>query len=189
MLTPRDAIFVTSDHGMTPLWTELYPDEILREGGLVTPGPGGIDPSSRTAAMATSGVAHVYVNPTAAAGTLEEAERLLSQFRVGGETPWDRVVRREQAGSIALDAPESGDLILLAKPGYHLSMRMVPGRTSGPSEEYGGHGYRAAFPELDATFVAAGPGVPQGRVEEMSSTTIAARIASALGIAPPRHAK
>ncbi len=77
------------------------------------------------------GVAHVYVNHAAAAGTLEEAERLLSEFRVGGESSWDRVVLRGQAGALALDAPESGDLILLAKPGFHLSMRMVPGRTSG----------------------------------------------------------
>ncbi len=46
-LTERDAIFVTADHGMTPLWTELYPDEILREAGLVTAAPdGSIDPSS-----------------------------------------------------------------------------------------------------------------------------------------------
>ncbi|MEP6767636.1 MAG: alkaline phosphatase family protein [Acidobacteriota bacterium] len=189
-LTPRDAVFVTADHGMAPLWAEIYPDEILREAGLVTrAADGSIDPSSKAAVMATSGVAHVYVNPAAPPGTLDQAERLLSRFRVRGETPWDRIVRREQAGPLTLDAPESGDLILLARPGYHLSMKMVPGQTSGVSEEYGGHGYRAAFPELDATFLAAGPGVSRGRVKEILSTTIAARIAAALGIEPPRQAQ
>ncbi|MDQ2869854.1 MAG: alkaline phosphatase family protein [Acidobacteriota bacterium] len=189
-LTSRDAIFVTADHGMTPLWTEVYPDEILREAGLVMgTTEGSIDPSSKTAVMATSGIAHVYVNPAAPAGTLEEAERRLMRFRVRGESPWDRIVRRERARALSLDAPESGDLILLARPGYHLSMKMVPGQTSGVSEEYGGHGYRAAFPELDATFLAAGPGVARRRVRQILSTTIAARIAVALGIEPPRQAQ
>ncbi|MCA1582731.1 MAG: alkaline phosphatase family protein [Acidobacteria bacterium] len=189
-LTPRDAVFVTADHGMTPLWTEIYPDEILREAGLVTrAADGSIDPSSSVAVMATSGIAHVYVHPAAPAGTLDEAARRLSELRIRGEDPWDRIVRREHAGALALDAPESGDLILLARPGYHLSMKMVPGQTSGVSEEYGGHGYRAAYPELDATFLAAGPGVARGRVPQILSTTIAARIAAALGIEPPRQAQ
>jgi hypothetical protein len=66
---------------------------------------------------------------------------------------------------------------------------MDVGVTSGRAEEYGGHGYRAAYRDLDATFLAAGPGVPRGRVEEISSMTIAARMAAALGIEPPRQAQ
>lgn len=189
VLTPQDALFVTSDHGMTPLFTELYPDEILRENGfLKVAADGTIDPSSAALAMATSGIAHVHVNRAAPVGTLDAVERLLSGFRIDGESPWDRIARRAQAHDLSLDAPESGDLILLSKPGIALSMRMTPGVTSGPAEEYGGHGYRAAFPDLDATFLAAGPGIARGRVDEISSTRIAARIAAALGIAPPRNA-
>ncbi len=190
-LTPRDALFVTSDHGMTPLRLEVYPGEILRERGFVTTGSrdSTIDPSSSAVAFATSGLAHVYVNPRAPAGTLDEVERLLIGFAVAGESPWDRIVRRAAAGELTLDAPESGDLILLSKPGIGVSMRMDPGVTSGPAEEYGGHGYRAAYRDLDATFLAAGPGVPRGRVEEISSRSIAMRVAAALGIEPPRQAE
>ncbi|HKA36268.1 MAG TPA: alkaline phosphatase family protein, partial [Thermoanaerobaculia bacterium] len=158
VLTPADALLVTADHGMTPLHTELFPSQLLVENGFTkVRGESGIDPSSAAAALASSGVAHVYVNPAAPAGTLDRVEAVIAAFRAGGESPWDRVVRREAAGDLALDAPESGDLIILAKPGYHFSMAMKPGRVSGPSEEYGGHGYRAAYPELDATFLAAGP--------------------------------
>jgi predicted AlkP superfamily pyrophosphatase or phosphodiesterase len=189
VLTPADALFVTADHGMTPLHTELYPAELLVENGFTkVRGESGIDPSSAAAAMVSSGVAHVYVNRQAPAGTLDRVEAVLAAFRVRGESPWDRVVRRAAAGELALDAPESGDLILLAKPGYHLSMGMRPGRLFGPSEEYGGHGYRAAYPQLDATFLAAGPGVVPGRAEEMSSTLIASRVAASLAIEPPRNA-
>ena len=190
LLTPRDYLFVTSDHGMTPLHTEIYPPELLVENGFTKLGKDrNFDPSSTAVAMVSSGAAHVYVNPTAPAGTLDSVEKLLSAFRVRGESPWDVVVRREAAGDLALDAPESGDLILLAKPGYHLSMSLRPGRLSGPSEEYGGHGYRAAYPEIDATFLAMGPGISNEKIDEMSSTLIASRVAAALGIDPPRNAR
>ena len=188
-LTPGDALFVTSDHGMTPLFTEIYPAELFVENGFLRVArDGAFDPSSPAVVMASSGVAHVYVNPQAPPGTLDRVERLLADFRVGGESPWDRLVRRSEAHDLALDAPESGDLIVLAKPGYHFSMRAKPGLVSGPAEEYGGHGYRAAYRDLDATFLAAGSGVQPGRVEEIRSETIASRIAAALGIAPPRNA-
>lgn len=189
VLTPRDALFVTSDHGMTPLRAEVYPNEILRRAGLVRlAADGSFDPASPVVALATSGIAHVYVNPGAPPGTLDRAERELARFRLGDESPWDRVVHRENAGPLTLDAPESGDLILLAKPGIGLSAKVKAGVESGPPEEYGGHGYRAAFRDLDATYLAAGPGVPRGRVAEISSATIEARVAAAMGIAPPRNA-
>jgi predicted AlkP superfamily pyrophosphatase or phosphodiesterase len=191
LLTPRDALFVTSDHGMTPLRLEVYPNEILKRAGLVLTAAktrDSFDPSTPVAALATSGIAHVYVNPAAPTGTLDVAERTLREYRLpDGESPWDRVARREDAGPLSLDAPESGDLLLLAKPGIGLSTKL-PGFAEGPSEEYGGHGYRAAFRDLDATFLAAGPGVPHVRVAEISSTTIAARIAAALGISRPSQA-
>lgn len=189
-LSPSDALFVTSDHGMVPLFTTVYPDEILREAGLLrVSARGGIDPASAAAAMAGSGVAHVFLDPvTAPAGALEAIEKLFAGFRVAGESPFDRIVRRADAGPLGLDAPESGDLILLARPGVSVSMEVVPGRTSGNPADYGGHGYRNVFPELDATFLAAGPGIARERVEEFPSWRIAARVSRALGIEPPRQA-
>jgi predicted AlkP superfamily pyrophosphatase or phosphodiesterase len=190
VLTPADALFVTSDHGMTPLWTEIYLAEVFVESGLLRVTPdGGFDPSSAAVAMASSGIGHVYVNPKAPPGTIDRVERLLADFRVAGESPWDRLVRRSAARDLGLDAPESGDLIVLAKPGVHFSMRLKPGLVSGPAEEYGGHGYRAAYPDLDASFLAAGAGVQPGRVEEMPSDLIASRVAAALRIVPPRQAR
>lgn len=189
-LAPSDALFVTSDHGMVPIWTTIYPNEILREAGLLRlSSDGSIDPGSAAAAMAGSGIAHVFRNPaTAPPEALEAIERLFAGLRVNGESPFDRVVRRADAGPVGLDAPESGDLILLARPGISVSMRVVPGRTSGTPADYGGHGYRNVFSALDATFLAAGPGIARERVEEFPSWRIAARVCRALGIRPPRDA-
>ena len=52
----------------------------------------------------------------------------------------------------------------------------------------GGHGYRATYPVLDASFGAIGPGIAPARPETVSLLEVAARAARALGIDPPRGA-
>jgi len=190
-LRPEDTLFVTSDHGMHPLWAEVFPNEILRRGGFVTAdAAGGIAPESAAFAVASSGIVHVYLNPSAnAAVVLPAVERAFRQLRVDGESPWDVVVARDEAGPLGLRAPESGDLILIARPGVGVSRSLRP--ETGPvgvPPGLGGHGYRNVYPRLHASFLAAGPGIPRGRIPEVRSWEIAARVAAALGIEPPRHA-
>jgi hypothetical protein len=175
---------------MVPIHTAVYPNEILREAGLLrTNAQGDIDPGSAAAAMAGSAVANVYLNPAAKeSDLLARVEKALRSVRVDGASPWDRVVRRADAGPLGLDAPESGDLILLGRPGISVSMSIVPGKTSGPPASYGGHGYRNAFAPLDATFLAAGPGIRPEKVGEFPSWRIATFVSRILGLEPPRQA-
>jgi predicted AlkP superfamily pyrophosphatase or phosphodiesterase len=188
-LSPQDAIFVTSDHGMTPLWKQVYPNEILRQAGFVKlDAEGNIVPESTAVAVASSGMAHVYINPSAdRAAVLPAVEKALRTFRSDGESPWDQIVAREAAGPIGLRAPESGDLIVIATPGIGVSPSARPERGPvGIPGNLGGHGYRNTYPQLHATFLAAGPGIPTQRVRMTHSWEIAARVAAALGIEPPR---
>ncbi len=188
-LGPGDSIFVTSDHGMTPIRGEISVNEILREAGLVRlDAEKKVAASSPLVAVASSGIAHVYANPALAGDVLDGAEIALKEFRIRGETPFDRVVRRADAGDLGLKAPEAGDLIVLARPGFLFSNRVREGFPVGESPSYGGHGYRNVYRELHATFFAAGPGIPHAKVETIGSWEIAARVAKALGIEPPRNA-
>ncbi|MFN2385356.1 MAG: alkaline phosphatase family protein [Thermoanaerobaculia bacterium] len=190
-LDPADSLFVTSDHGMTPLWRQVYPNEVLRTAGLVVVNAENeIAPESRAFAVTSSGITHVYVNPSADASVvLPAAEKALRDFRVNGESPWELVVTRDEAGPVGLRAPESGDLILLAHPGIGVSRTVRPERGPvGVPGDLGGHGYLNVHPQLDATFLAAGPGIRSGRVPRIRSWEIAARVSAALGIDPPRQA-
>jgi hypothetical protein len=175
---------------MVPLTAAVYPNEALRQAGFLRlTGDDKIDPGSAAAAMTGSGVGNVYLNPAAAPpGALDAIEKVMKDLRVDGASPWDRVVRREEAKDLGLDAPESGDLILLARPGISVSMRAGNGRLTGRPADYGGHGYRNVYPPLDATFLAAGPGIPRSRIEEFPSWRIASLLCRTLGIAPPRSA-
>jgi predicted AlkP superfamily pyrophosphatase or phosphodiesterase len=188
VLTPADTLFVTSDHGMTAIFADVAINPILRDAGLVAvDDKDRVTPSSPLVAIAASGIAHVHRNPSADPTFLLRAERALREFRIRGKSPFDRIVRREDAGDLGLNAPESGDLIVLLKPGYQF-VGSAGGRVVRESHSYGGHGYRNVFPEVDATFFAAGPGIARERVEAIGSWQIAARVAKALGIAPPRQA-
>ena len=187
-LTSEDSLFVVSDHGMTPVWTDIALNEVLRQGGFVRRNAEGrVDASSSAMATINSGIGHIYVNASAPAGTLEGIEKLLSGFRVDGESPWDRIVRRADARSLGLDAPESGDLIVLTKPGIVLSAR-TRAELVGRPQELGAHGYRNAYADIAASLVCAGPGIPHERIGDVRSWDIAARVARALGIAPPKNA-
>jgi hypothetical protein len=78
-------------------------------------------------------------------------------------------------------------VILLLRPGFQFTSTAVGDPVRLP-RSYGGHGYRNVYPQVDATFFAAGPGIPRERVEKIGSWQIAARVARALGIEPPRNA-
>jgi hypothetical protein len=188
-LGSSDSLFVTSDHGMTAIFADIAIDRILRDAGLlvVDEKEKVVPSSSAIIAVTASGIAHIYRNPAADRSAVDRAERVLREFRVRGESPFDRVVRREDAGDLGLNAPESGDLIVLAKPGF-LLVKDAGGEALRGVHNYGGHGYRNVYGDLDATFFGAGPAIPRERVETIGSWQIAARVAKALGIAPPRQA-
>jgi len=189
-LSSGDSIFVTSDHGMTPIWSEIYPNEILRQAGFVRlDADRRIDPSSDAVAVTSGAIAHVYLNKTTDRAALDEIETLFRNFRVKGTSPFDRIVRRQHAGPLGLNAPESGDLIVLGKPGFEFS-RSVREREGpvGVPENTGAHGYLNVYPDLYASFLAAGPGIPRERVGLIGSWEIAARVSRALGMEPPRQA-
>lgn len=186
----RDAIFVTSDHGMTPIWTEIYPNEVLRQAGLVRlDGGGKIASDSAAVAIVSGAIAHISLNKTTDRAALRKIENLFRDFHVAGASPFDRVVRREDARPLGLDAPESGDLIVLGKPGFRFSWRVREREGPvGPADHLGAHGYLNAYPDLYASFLAAGPDIPRERVGLIKSWEIASRVSKAIGMEPPRQA-
>jgi predicted AlkP superfamily pyrophosphatase or phosphodiesterase len=189
-LSPSDTIFVTSDHGMTPVWTELFPNEILRQAGfLKADAKKQLDPSSPSVAVVDAGIAHIFLNAGVDRAVLDRIEAVFSDFRVRGESPWEKIVRREQAEAWGQNAPESGDLIVLSKPGFHFSRRLPESESPvGSPTEHGAHGYSNVFLQLHASFLAAGPGITHEKLTSINSWQIAARVAASIGIDPPRNA-
>lgn len=186
----RDALFLGSDHGMTPIWSVLYPNVILRDAGLLKPTADGrrAEASSAAYAIASGATIHVYCNPAAAPDTLDKVEKAFADLRIRAESPWDVLVRKSAAGFLGLNAPESGDLIAIPKRGFHVSGSIDrPGPTAAATH-LGTHGYRSIWTEVQATFLGFGPAIAPERLEQIDSREIPGRIFAWMGLEPPRNA-
>lgn len=190
-LTPRDSFLFLSDHGMVPLVTGVNLEKYLSEKGWTLVGPKGPAAGPRRVQVcATSGIAHVYLDPAltgderaaAASALLSDLEGL----RALKDGLVDDVVPRADLARVALDHPRSGDVVVLLTPGNEF-WRGGAQVLGGPGNR-GGHGYRAVYPVLDASFGALGPGIAPARPDSISLLEVAARASRALGIEAPRGA-
>jgi hypothetical protein len=176
---------------MVPLETSVHLERYLAEKGWIpVDAKGPADGERRVQVCATSGIAHVYLDPALAGAAREAAAtRLVSDLRgLSALKPGlvDEVVPHADLARLGLDHPRSGDVVVLLTPGNEF--RRGGPRVLGPPGNRGGHGYRASAPVLDASFGAIGPGIAPSHPETVSLLEVAARAARALGIQPPRDA-
>jgi predicted AlkP superfamily pyrophosphatase or phosphodiesterase len=173
-------VLVVSDHGMTPVHTQLDVDALLREWDL----------AAQADAAGGGGICHVYVQPD-----LPDRERFLDTLRsrlaawlVDGDRPVERVFTRAEAAEIGMDHPRSGDLILFARPGFYFRDADDPVGDASvlPARIYGKHGYLNTHPAMQGIYLALGRGVAKGSAGTVRNTEVAGRVAAWLGIEKPR---
>jgi predicted AlkP superfamily pyrophosphatase or phosphodiesterase len=183
----RATLFVVSDHGFSPINRILLPNVILGRAGLVDIKKGKIT-GGPIAFLSQAGAGFVYI--------LDDSRRaeLIEQVRnafVGVEGV-KKVVGVDEFEHYGVadphDDPHAPDLMLLADMGY------VFGDTAAgqlPFEEKperaGSHGHDPDYPDLHATFVAAGEGIRSGvHLGEIHNTAVAPTIAALLGFEIPK---
>ncbi len=201
----RDALVVVSDHGMAAVWEEVYLNQLLQHAGLAAAesveGRWRLAPSSKIAAYASGGCAHLYLNlkgrepngvvaPEEKDAVLQAAAVALAKAQVDGANVVEAMYRRDELAEVGLASPNSGDLVVFMTPGIAASSRIAaPGSPwHAPAEICGQHGFLATHPELAAVWLARGAGVPRRRVPEASLTEVAAFVAALAGVEPPRRA-
>lgn len=184
-------IVIVSDHGMLPVHTAVDPNVLLRDQALLATENGKVAAEGTTAWAVSSGAcSHVYLKRDT-----PDRERILADLRalfagwaLDGSQPVARAVRREEAGEIGLDHPNSGDLILFAAPGYTFTgAGLREGRAAQPTTVYGMHGGLAGDPGLDGIYLALGARLPQGNAGTVRNVEVAARAAGWLGLEAPRR--
>jgi predicted AlkP superfamily pyrophosphatase or phosphodiesterase len=190
-LAARDSLLILSDHGMVPLEKAIDLERYLEEKGWTiarkAPAPGGL---RAVQVCASSGIAHVYVDPALSPAARAEASAALARDLEGlSALPGnlvDAIVPRGALAPFELDNPRSGDVVVLLCPGIDFA-HSKSSVLSVPTNR-GGHGYRNATAVLDASFAAIGPGIEPSRPATISLLEVASRAARALGIDPPRGA-
>jgi predicted AlkP superfamily pyrophosphatase or phosphodiesterase len=183
-------VAIVSDHGMTPVHTVLDANVLLREKGLLASDSQGKIQEQGTAAYAvgSGGVIHVYTAP-GRADLVPTLRTFFTDWMVGGEKPVERVLTRQEAADaeIALDHPNSGELIVFLREGFSAHGNLLrEGKSSAPTNALGMHGYLNTHPDMHAIYMAVGAGVGQGSAGTVRNPEVAGRVADWLGIEKPR---
>ena len=88
---------------------------------------------------------------------------------------------------------DSGDVLVVTIPGYHLDFNAGTGTAIGdffqPSTFFGQHGHDPRRPEMKAIFYAAGPNFKRKSLKDIDNVDVAPTVAEILGIDPPKDSQ
>ena len=173
------AFVVLSDHGFTPVEKEAAPLVALAEEGLFGQDVDGTPKLGKLGAVHAGGSFAVYwlEEPSAAgrAALQRAVKRLLDAGAVA------EVLDRARLESLGGD-PDA-ELSLDAARGVYFSDRFAGPLLRGTRKDRGTHGQLPTRPGLEGAFLAAGPGVSEGRnLGRKALTRVAPSLASLLGL-------
>lgn len=180
---PGVVIAVVSDHGFAALQHAVNIESAFADAGLIT-----LDPQShrvvswQAAVWGGASAAIVLANPDDAALKARVAA-LLAKLAANPELGIARIA--DSAEIAKMGGTPQASFWIDFKSGYEAGGR-PGGPMVGPSGQRGTHGYFPDHPEMHATFILAGPGVPaKGSLGEIDMRDIAPTLAKLLGVALP----
>lgn len=199
--TDSATVMLVSDHGMTPIHTEVFVNTLLEQAGLLTLDDRNylVVEESQTFAVASGGAVNIYINlvgrETDGIVTSDEYPQIRDQVMDlfatlsdpnTGELIFQRVLAHEELDQLDLDHPNSGDVFAQAFPGYNLNGWRGWSTVFDTPRYYGQHGYDSELPEMQGIFLAAGIGIPDtgGVLQPVSVLDYAPTIAGLLGFEP-----
>lgn len=186
---PRTAICVVSDHGFAPVTSLLYLDAAFVKGGL-------IKLKGQGTTVEAAGIADWIARPWHAGGSaaiiLKDPAEAAARAKVNDLL---RGLAADPANGIAAILDEPAIAALGGAPTAHFWVDMKPGfmvssalqpSTASEASARGAHGYAPTHPEMGATFILAGDGIPAGRnLGTIDMRRIAPTLAKLMGVPFP----
>jgi len=172
-------LVVLSDHGFVPVEREAAPLLILAEEGLFARAARGAPKLQRLGAIHAGGSFAIY--------WLEEPtveDRRALRKAVGRLRETGAVAEVLDRGRLeALETDPDAELMLDAAPGFYFSDRWDGPVVRPTQKDHGTHGQLPTRPGLEASFIAAGPGITAGKnLGLISLTQVAPTLARLLGL-------
>ncbi|MFC5490991.1 ectonucleotide pyrophosphatase/phosphodiesterase [Dokdonella soli] len=157
---PQAIICIVSDHGFAPLQHDVNLVGAFADAGLIRFDAKGQVTGWDAVPWYGGGSAAIVLRDGKDAALRTRVAALLDRLRDDAGNGIDRLLTREQLAP--LGGNPAADFYVDFKPGY----QMAPDPKSAPvsaSTYRGMHGYRADLPEMRATFLISGHGVPHAR--------------------------
>ncbi len=170
-MSDRTTVMIVSDHGFKPVKNQLHIGNAIAEAGL-----------QNEVFLPEGGFAMLYVKPEHAAATIATLRQKLAVTEGVAEVAGPE---RFPALGLPLQSadPQMADLMVYPKPGYAFAAVTGSAVSTPVPSTSGAHGYLNTDPELDAIFIASGPGIKPGVVlERMRNVDVAPTIGSVLGV-------
>jgi len=173
-------VIVLSDHGFVPVEREAAPLAALAEEGLFDRNADGTPKLKRLGAIHAGGSFAVYwlerPSPGERAALSRAVERLCGAGAIAEVLAPPRLAE--------LEADPDAELMLDAAPGHYFSDRFDGPLVRDSQKDRGTHGQLPSRPGLEASFIAAGPGIVPGHVlrTPVRLTQVAPTLARCLGL-------
>ena len=184
----RATIVIVSDHGFSAIERMLYPNVLLRKAGLIDV-KGLRVTGGNVELLSQGGAAALYLTASNAAERAVLVQRITKTFE--GVEGYASVVPPSRMGEYgvadALVDPRAPDMLLFAEMGCifgDTAAGELPFRDK--PERKGSHGHDPNFPELHATFIAAGAGIrPNVNLGPIGNIDVAPTLAELLSVPLP----
>jgi predicted AlkP superfamily pyrophosphatase or phosphodiesterase len=171
---------VVSDHGFLPVRESLRPNVLLKEAGLITVDAAGKPTGWRASFQTNGGTASLVLKDPGDREALARVRTLVEAKQAEPGSGIGRVLDAD--GVAAMGGPAEAALVLDAREGFGFADD-VDGPWASASRTKGNHGYAPDRPEMNASFLVAGPGLGRaGDLGVVPMTAIAPTLARALGV-------
>lgn len=180
----RTTILIVSDHGFMAIPKTLHPNVLLRQAGWLTVENEQVA-TARAQVIPEGGIGMLYL--TVPDKVEAERKKIIELFR--DQEGIAAILTPEDFQKHGLpnprDYPQMAELILVAKDGYGFSATATGNDFVVKSETtLGTHGFLSTNPKMNATFIAQGRGIQQGKkIDVVENIDVAPTIAKLLGVA------
>lgn len=190
-------LFLSGDHGMRATWMQHYPNNILRDAGLLVTDENGEIDLSKTVALSPNGY-WVSLNRTAWKGGIVPPEQEQDVIRriidamskatgADGELLYEEILVASDHPELGIGGPAGGDVYWKEQFGYRGSRFLTEDGAFSTASLGAGHGFDSREPDMHTAFCAYGEAFPAGRIPGVRTIDVVPTIADFLGVPAPAH--
>lgn len=178
-LTGRTDIVIVSDHGFVSLRTQLQPNFVFKQDGLIRVNERGVITSWDAYLQSSGGAGFVYLKRPDDAALVARVRKLLDAIVADPANGVDRLLTRQDL--LRVGAAPDASFALTMKEGFYMGTSHAV--LLQPTTGKGGHGFDPTMPALHASLILAGPDVAvKGDLGVVRMTQIAPTLARWFGV-------
>ena len=190
-------LFLSGDHGMRATWMQHYPNNILRDAGLLVTDENGEIDLSKTVALSPNGY-WISLNRTAwqeGIVTPEQepdviqrvVEAMSSATGADGQPLYEDLLIASEHPELGVGGPAGGDVYWKEQFGYRGNRFLSDDGAFSRASLGAGHGFDSREPDMHTAFCAYGTDFDAGRIPGVRTIDVVPTIADYLGVTAPAN--